>query len=709
MSPESERPIITSELGADGILVAVVDHPRERFNPVTWRVLAELESLVARVESDAAVRALVVASAKPGSFLAGTDPRMFARVRDAEAGADESRALHRLFGRFAAVPKPFVCAIDGACSGAGLELALCADVRLASDDARTSFCIDELRYGLIPAAGGTQRLPRLVRVDAALELLLTGRRLDHMHARAIELVDDVVAAASVREAARARALALMSGFGRRERALPDDARGEALAAVLRTWNERLDTRARDAAARTLVGAVEHGLREGLDAGLEAEARGFGEVVVSRETRSQLHLFTLGAAAREEPLVDPTVAPVAVETVALLEAGLIGTGLSALALQAGYRVRLYDWSSARLQQGVGAVATFLGHKYRNDPSGPERVAQLVARLAATGDSRVYEGADLVIDTAVENLDPKRERLRAAEALLPEHAVWASATSAIPIVMLLDGMRRPERILGLHLFAPTYNASLLEIVTTPATAPEALATALAVTSRLGKLPLLVSDGPGFYLARVVVRFCLEGLRALEEGFSVEAIDGTAERLGFLFGPLAGLDEMGLDLAAGTARVLEWGLGERLAAPALLGRAFGEMRFGKSNGRGFYLYEEGRRGAPDPAVGALLPPERVAREPDDELGERLLYAFVGEAVRCLEDAVLRNARDGDLGAVMAMGFPASLGGPFHFVDVEGAERVERTLARLEERHGPRFAPPMLLAQRARAGETFHAADVR
>jgi 3-hydroxyacyl-CoA dehydrogenase/enoyl-CoA hydratase/3-hydroxybutyryl-CoA epimerase len=357
----------------------------------------------------------------------------------------------------------------------------------------------------------------------------------------------------------------------------------------------------------------------------------------------------------------------------------------------------------------AVRETLEERRRRGSLSAREVEQRLDRLSVTTDATGFRHAELVIEAVFEDLDLKRALLAEIEAVCDEDCVFASNTSSLPIRDIARGARRPARVVGMHFFSPVHRMPLLEVVVTKETDAWATATAVAFGRRLGKHVIVVRDGPGFYTTRALSPYLNEATRLVEEGAAIEDVDSAMTTFGFPVGPVALLDEVGIDVGAKVSKILHHAFGERMAPPASMGAVLDDERQGRKNGRGFYLYDDGRKGV-DASVYGLLGggPERRPMD-TREIQDRLVFAFLNEAVLCLEGGVLRSPRDGDVGAIFGLGFPPFLGGPFRYLDTLGARFAVEVLEGLTASHGERFRPAALLVEHARSGKTFYNPSVR
>jgi 3-hydroxyacyl-CoA dehydrogenase/enoyl-CoA hydratase/3-hydroxybutyryl-CoA epimerase len=654
---------------------------------------------------------LVIASAKD-SFCVGADVEVILDARDGEELTRLSKSLQQTMNRIEDLPFPTVAAIEGNCLGGGLELALACDHRVAADTNTTRLGLSEVQLGLIPGGGGTVRLPRLVGIEDGLDMILTGRRLRADRARRKGLVDDVVHTA----------ILIDTAFELADKPRPDASildRAKSLALAGNPVGRRLVfSRARDSVQKRTHGnmpaplraidVVATGLEDGFEAGLEAEARAFGELAFTPEARALIHIFRSRSRTR-----DPVAGtPRPVRKVGVIGAGLMGAGIAAVtAADAGVPVRIRDLDWEALGRGLRDISDEVtSRRYLRRPEQKE----ILARVLPTTGSSGFSDVDVVIEAVVEKLEIKRQVLEEMEALIDPEAVFATNTSSIPIGDIAAKAKHPGRVLGMHYFSPVPKTFLLEVVAGPQSSPDAIATAVELGSRQGKTVIVVSDGPGFYTSRILAPYLDEAARLLAEGAPIDQVDRLITRFGFPLGPFRLLDEVGLDIAVEIAEILQKGFGDRMEPNPLLETMVEAGRIGKKNGSGFYRYERDgqdwkRVDEVDEAIYDV-----VGVEPNDsvpeEAADRMLLRMVNEAMFAFGDDILRTASDGDIGAVVGLGFPAHLGGPFHYVEQQRG--IDETLADLEDlaaRFGPRFRPAPTLADAARSGEGFTTGEAR
>ncbi|MGZ6077086.1 MAG: fatty acid oxidation complex subunit alpha FadJ [Myxococcaceae bacterium] len=703
-----------SELRGD-VAVLTIDLPGEPVNTLSPAVGLEFAQELERLGQDAAVKAIVFASAKQ-DFVVGADVKWLGSLHTAADGEKASREGQQGFDRLASFPKPVVAAIHGACLGGGLEWAMACHGRVASDAPRTQLGLPEVQLGLLPGAGGTQRLPRLIGVQAALDLILTGKAVRASKARKLGLVDEVVPPAILVDTAVERARALAAGKGRVE---PHRTPREAVTRAALEGNpigrRLLFGEARKQLLRKSGGhypaperaleVVREGQEKGLEAGQRAEARAFGDLLVSEVSARLRELFFATTALKKDTGVDGAARARPVHKVAVLGGGLMGGGIAFVtAEKANLPVRIKERDDASVGRALAHVRGLLDGRVRRRRLDRRGLEKVLSRVTATTELSGFGRADVVIEAVFEDLDLKRRLLAEVEGATSEACIFASNTSSIPITRLSEGARRPGNVIGMHYFSPVEKMPLLEVITHAGTDPSVVATCVELGKKQGKTVIVVRDGPGFYTSRVLAPYLNEAAHLLIEGADVGAVDSALRGYGFPVGPFQLLDEVGIDVGEKVSHVLHDAFGERMTPPATMAALVKDGRLGRKAKKGFYRYDV--KGKPvDTSVYAALPLGAMRVPfPAEELWERPVLLFLNEAVRCLEEGILRSARDGDIGAVFGLGFPPFRGGPFRAIDAMGAAELVHRLEYWRERKGPRFEPAPALRRMAERKEQFH-----
>jgi 3-hydroxyacyl-CoA dehydrogenase / enoyl-CoA hydratase / 3-hydroxybutyryl-CoA epimerase len=703
----------------DGIAIVTIDLPGEPVNKVTAGLRSEFAELFGRIEGDTMVKGVVLISGKPDTWIAGADIDEFLTMHSVTDAESLSRGGQALLARLESLRVPVVAAIHGACLGGGLETALACRYRIATEHSKTVLALPEVQLGIIPGAGGTQRLPRLIGLQRALDMILTGRNIRAKKAFQMGLVDELVHPAILREVAvdRTRRLADGSldsrhspkGRGATGMLLEDNPLGRRI--VFRKAREGVmsKTHGQYPAPLAALAAVQAGYDGGAELGYRLESRSFGELALSDVAKELVFLFFATTALKKDPgIVGDAPEPAEIETLGVLGAGFMGAGIASIAVQQGTPVRLKDTDLARVGKGIAAVNEVLRERLKKKQVTRLQYEDQMLLTGGTVDYSGFGRATLVIEAVFEDLALKHRVLREVEPLLRDDAIYASNTSTIPISRIAEASARPNRVLGMHFFSPVHKMPLLEVIVTGETDDDAIVTAVAYGKQIGKTVIVVNDAPGFYTTRILSAYMNEAGRLLDEGASIDSVDGALTTFGFPVGPITLLDEVGIDVGGKVGLVLSEAFGARMAPSDSLRRVVESGRTGRKGRKGFYLYDEGgRKGAVDPSVYEVLPGGAERRDvPVEEIQRRCVLAMVNEAALCLEEGVLRSSRDGDVGAVFGLGFPPFRGGPFRYVDAQGAARVVDDLQQLNDRFPGRFAPATVLVQHARMQSRFYPA---
>lgn len=711
--------MITLDRSGD-VLIVTLDVPGEPVNKLTTALGDALLDVITQVDRDAGVRACVLVSGKKDSFIAGADIEQFLAFRREVDAARASQIGQDVLNALAALRVPVVAAIHGACLGGGLELALACRYRICTSHAKTLLALPEVQLGVIPGMGGTQRLPRLIGLQAALDMILTGKNIRAKKALQLGLVDEMVHPAILRDVAIARALELANGTLRpARRGYGAGATGALLdtnfagrSVVFRKARESVmaKTHGHFPAPLAALQVVHTGFERGMAEGLREESRRFGELAMTDVSRQLIFLFFATTALKKDPGVDaPAPAPRAVQKLGVLGAGFMGAGIAAVAAQRGTVVRLKDTDTGRVGKGLAAVRSVVHEALAKRRITRQQFADQMILVSGTTTYAGFGNADLVIEAVFEDLELKHRVLREVEPAMAPDAVYASNTSTIPIAHIAEAAVHPERVLGMHFFSPVHRMPLLEVIVTPDTDKQAVVTAVEYGRALGKTVIVVRDGPGFYTTRTLSAYMNEAGLLLDEGTAIEPIDRALVEFGFPVGPITLLDEVGIDVGGKVGRVLGEAFGDRMAPSQALSRVVESGRTGRKGRSGFYRYDaKGKKGPVDSSVYPLFDGGRGLHPiPGGEIVERCVLAMVNEAVHCLQEGILRSPRDGDIGAVFGIGFPPFRGGPFRYIDSVGADEVVRRLEDLQGRNASRFRPAELLMDMARARQRFYPAD--
>jgi 3-hydroxyacyl-CoA dehydrogenase/enoyl-CoA hydratase/3-hydroxybutyryl-CoA epimerase len=703
----------TTEL-QDSIAVITFNLPGEPVNKLTAAVKVEFEALLIRLRDDAEIKGVVLISGKPDTFIAGADIEEFTALTTQTEAERLSFEGQEMVSRVETLPKPVVAAIHGACLGGGLELALACHYRVATDHPKTQLGLPEVQLGLIPGAGGTQRLPRLIGLRASLDLILSGKSERAGKALRLGLVDEVVPPSILRRTALAAAQRLVrDGVPRRNPhgGLPNlflDRTPAGRRIVYRGARAQVlkRTGGHYPAPLAALETVRVGLEHGITAGLAEEHHAFGQLAVGDVSRKLVQIFFATTALKKDDGIPPGSAnPRQIRRLAVVGAGFMGAGIAGTAaLNVEVDTRLKDADLGKVGKGIAAATGILRDRLERRRITRPQYERLSALLSGSDTYAGFRRADLVIEAVFEELGVKRKVLAEVEAVTGPDTIFASNTSTIPIREIAAEAKRPDRVLGMHFFSPVEKMPLLEVIPTDLTAPEAIVTAVRFGRRMGKTVIVVSDRPGFWVNRILSPYLSEAGLMVAEGVPTERIDRAATAWGFPVGPVALLDEIGLDVAHKAAQTMRAAFGERMKGSDSLDRMLAAGRLGRKNGRGFYRYRKGRKAGPDGAVYGVLGVRPAENVTDEQIERRLVYAMLNEAGAACAESVVRSPRDGDIGAIYGIGFPAFRGGPLRLIDDLGASRVVSTLQELENQFGERFRPAPALAELARQGGRYY-----
>jgi 3-hydroxyacyl-CoA dehydrogenase / enoyl-CoA hydratase / 3-hydroxybutyryl-CoA epimerase len=694
------------------VAVVVFDLPGEAVNKFSRAVKDEFAEVMHTLKGDATAKAVVIISGKRDNFVAGADIAEFVAARTEAAFFTLAREGQQFLDELAAFPKPVVAAINGACVGGGLEIALACHYRVASTHEKTVLGQPETQLGIIPGAGGCNRLPRLVGLRAALDMILTAKNIRPDRALRMGLVDEIVPAAILREVA---VRAARSGRMPQRRGRPAGLVAWLLDGT-RPGRALVFSQARKAALKKTGGhypavlaaldAVAYSMAKGMERGLEREALLFAKMAMTDVSRRLVEIFFATTALKKDPGVPPPAPePRVVERLGVLGAGFMGSGIAAIAAdQAGIAVRMKDADLTRVAKGIRAVADIFGENVKRKRYHRREGARRLALVSGGTDFAGFRTADLVIEAVFEDLAVKQAVLRELEAVAKPECIFASNTSTIPIGRIAAASRHPETVVGMHFFSPVHRMPLLEVIAAERTAQSTVVTAAAFGRRLGKTVIVVQDRPGFFINRILAPYMNETGYLLAEGTPIETLDSAMTRWGFPVGPVTLLDEVGLDVAVKAAHVMVEAFGERLKPGIRLDALVEAGRLGRKNGSGFLRYEGGKKTGVDGTSYDVLGITKGSGPGDAAIVERLTLALLNEAARAFEEGVVRQPRDGDIGAIFGFGYPPFRGGPYRTLDAMGAAHVVQSLERLAARFGPRFAPATILADQAKRGGRFY-----
>lgn len=696
----------------DKVAVITMDIPGESMNVLKASFADEIDAMLKQLANDSTLKGVVFISGKKDSFIAGADISMLDACQTAEQAETIATMGQQMFDRLEQLRLPLVAAIHGPCLGGGLELALACHARVASSSPKTVLGLPEVQLGLLPGSGGTQRLPKLVGVQKALDMILTGKQLRAAQAKKLGLVDEVVPESILLDAAVKKALA---GKPRREakkqslldKLLENTGPGRKLVFSQALKQTLKKTQGNYPAALRIIEVIQTGVEQGYQKGLAAEAKAFGQLCMTSESAALRSIFFATTQMKKESGAGDAK-PRKVRKAAVLGGGLMGGGIANVsATKAGVAVRIKDIAEQGINNALKYSYDILNKKYKKRFISKAEMQKQLLLITGTTDYSGFHDVDIVVEAVFEDLSLKQQMVADIEQHCAEHTIFASNTSSLPIHKIAEKAARPENVIGLHYFSPVDKMPLVEVIAHDKTSAETIATTVAFARKQGKTPIVVKDGAGFYVNRILALYMNEAANILLAGEPVEKIDRALVKFGFPVGPVTLLDEVGIDVGAKISPILTAELGERFAAPAAFDKLLADGRKGKKTEKGFYLYgKAAKKGKKlvDESVYAVLGVTPAPALNSDEIASRCTAQMLNEAVRCLEEGIIASARDGDIGAIFGIGFPPFLGGPFRYIDKLGVNNLVATLRQLESRFGSRFTPCDTLLKMAEQGERFY-----
>lgn len=671
-----------------------IDVPGEKMNTLQAAFAQEMQEVFATLEAQkTSLKGMVIHSLKPDNFIAGADVRMLNACQSASEAQALAKQGQEMFQTLSDLPFPVVAAIHGPCLGGGLELALACHYRVCSDADITRLGLPEVQLGLLPGSGGTQRLPRLIGLLPSLDLILTGKQLRAKKAKQLGIIDACVAETILLDVAKKYVLdnsgkkRHQANTSAKEKLISHTQLGRKLIFDQAAKKTKQKTRGNYPAADAILEVIRHGLDRGLKAGLELEAKRFGDLVMSSESKALRSIFFATTEMKKETGSDAKSQTV--KRIGVLGGGLMGAGIGHVSVaKAKVPVRIKDVSNDGVLNALNYNYKLFDKQRKRRILSKAQMQTKMAQLSGGIDFTSYQHIDVVIEAVFEDLTLKQQMVADIEANAKTSTIFATNTSSLPIQQIAAKATRPENVIGLHYFSPVEKMPLVEVIPHQTTSQETIATVVALAKKQGKTPIVVKDCAGFYVNRILAPYMNEAAQILMAGESIEKIDTALLDFGFPVGPITLLDEVGIDVGSKIMPILVQELGPRFQGPDVFDLLLNDNRKGRKSGKGFYTYK-GKKKEIDKSIYKLLKITPDAKQSDKEIALRCVLLMLNEAVRCLDEGVIRCARDGDIGAIFGIGFPPFLGGPFRYIDQIGIKKLVEMMNQHAEKYGDKFAP--------------------
>ncbi len=689
----------------DGIATILMNQIGSEVNTLSVAMLADFSALLDDIENDNDIKAVILTSAKDHCFIAGADIKDLISIEDSKEVEQLSRDGNAILTRLSKLEKPVIAAINGACLGGGLEVAMACHYRIATTDKKTVFGLPEIKLGLLPGGGGTQRLIQLTDLRFGLDCLLTGKNIYPYSAKKTGLVDALIHKEGLQQAALTIANNPLKRKEKKQSLLnkvlmTKTGRNYVLKKARETVIRK--TRGNYPAPLKILDCVETGLNYGMAAGLEAESVGFGELHATPACKNLIGLFLAMQNNRKLKNNNKTEN---VDAITMIGAGFMGAGITEVSIKNGYDVILKDISEEGLASALKTIWSNFSRMVKKKAMGAVERDRVMSKIKTTTQDNDINHSELIIEAVFEDIDLKQKILADVESRCKKSTVFATNTSSLPLSEITTKAANPQNVVGMHYFSPVPKMPLLELVITDKTSKKARQMATNVGIKQGKTVITVKDGPGFYTTRVLSALTHEAIQVLHDGARIEDVDAAMKNWGFPVGPLALMDEVGIDIAAHIAR---GALGDLFTERGIeqdntVQKLTDAKLYGRKSGKGFYVYPKKGRKAVNKDIYRFFGGEERKTITQKEIQNRIGLVFINECILCLQEGILFSAKDGNLAAILGLGFPPFTGGPFSFVDAKGADHILNTLKDLEKLHGLRFKAADLLIKYAKEGHLF------
>lgn len=709
--------MINLTVDGDGIATMSFDMPGRSQNVFNQESIDALKATLDKIAADDNIKGVILTSSKR-DFIAGADLEMiqglaFSDAKDDANAVEGAGELGRIFRRMETLGKPFCAALNGTALGGGYEIALACHHRIAAENAKAKIGLPEAQLGLLPGAGGTQRLPRLIGMQNSAQLLMEGKTLSVAKAHEQGLVDEVVPADKLLDAAKAWLLAnpeAKQPWDDKKFKVPGGGPShpkntQMLMASIAMLHAK--TYGNYPAGPAIMSAVYEGLQVPIDAALRIEARYFTKLLKDPVAGNMVRTMFINKGRADKLARRPEGVPKSqVKKLGMLGAGMMGAGIAYASAMVGIEVVLIDINQENAEKGKAYSEKLLGKRVARGRMTEEQAAEVLSRIVPTTDYSLLEGADYIVEAVLEDRGVKAKVTEMTEAVIPNTAVFGSNTSTLPITGLAEASSRPENFIGIHFFSPVDKMPLVEIIVGEKTSDETLAKTMDYVQQIRKTPIVVNDARGFYTSRVFGTYINEGLSMLHEGIAPAFIENVGKQTGMPVSPLALADEVAIELMHHVKEATKRDLGPDYQPPIadkVVDMMMAKGRKGKKAAAGFYDYPEGGKKHLWAGLAELFPLSDVQIDAD-EAKRRFLYIQALETARCFDEGVITSAADADVGAILGWGFAPYTGGPVSLIDTVGVAEFVRQCDEFASKYGDRFAVPALLREMAEKGETFH-----
>ncbi|MBI5207128.1 MAG: enoyl-CoA hydratase/isomerase family protein [Candidatus Firestonebacteria bacterium] len=701
------------EIEPDGIYFLVFDTPDKKVNVLNPLVLKELEQVLNTLLEDKNMKGLVIISNKKNIFIAGADISVIYEINDKQEGKKLAQQGKEILSVLDNLPVPSLAAINGACLGGGLELALFCSYRLATDNSTTKLGLPEVNLGILPGFGGTQTLPRLIGIRQSLDMILTGKIIDAKKALKLGLVDKIVPETLLREFAKKFMQEVLThdGYKKVIEKRKIKTKGNFLLEGNIFGQSLIFSKSRNLILQKTGGhypaplkaldVIRKGLNSSLERAFEIESEALGDLAVTHVCKNLIDIYFWNENAKKSGRKETAKS---IKKVGVLGAGVMGGGIAQLLSNKAIDVRMKDIKKEAIIAGLKAAWKVYDGAIKRRKITIEQAKNNMMNISPTLDYSGYNKLDMVIEAVVEDMEIKKKVFNELENKIDKNSIIASNTSSLSISKMSVVLKHPERFVGLHFFNPVHLMPLIEIIKGDKTDECTVNTAVCFALSIGKVPVIVKDKEGFLVNRILMPYLNEAGKLLDEGVSIETIDKSARNFGLPMGPLELMDEIGIDVGHKVALIMENAFGSRMKVSDSLNKIYEDKRFGKKIGKGFY-YHSGKNKSPDENYADQIRQNKGKSElKEEDVLERMLLVMINEAVRCLEEQIVSSPGELDLAMIMGTGFPASRGGILKYADTIGSGKIYDKLKNLENKYGMRYTPAEKLNQMASAKEKFY-----